>query len=173
MAVLGLSVLAPAVAQGDLLYRYYAVNYYAYAGAGGFGLGPAPPPPGPGPGGGGCGGVGCLGSNIGRRGFVVAEGRRVVVSGPVRCGRGQDVNLRITVSQRRRTALAQVGLRGPCPVGLRRYQFTLPARLGTFTPGRAFACLLGATERGGRYLDVNQWCHPITLVAGPAPGQRR
>jgi hypothetical protein len=80
-----------------------------------------------------------------------------------------DVNLRITLSQRHRAALAQVGLRGPCPLGLRRYQFALRARVGTFAPGSAFACLLGATERHGRYLDVNQWCHEITLVPGPPP----
>jgi len=116
-AVLGLaSVLADSMAKADFTLQYYAINYYSYAGAAVFGLGRGPaPPPGPGPG--GCGGVGCLGSNIGTRGFVVRQGHGVVVSGPVRCRPGEAVNLRVTVNQRRGPPSPRWGSAGAAPPG--------------------------------------------------------
>jgi len=130
-----------------------------------FGYGFIRPPVPPGPGGGTCGFNCAFFSNILPSATLQRGGETVVVTGPIRCAKGDTANLRITLSQRSTTSLAQVGLRGPCTGTLRAYRFPLKARVGTFKAGPAFACLLGATERRGHYLDVNQWCRRVNVIA--------
>jgi hypothetical protein len=150
-AALAAVALAPVAAQADFIYPFFGVGRFG------------PPPP---PGGSGCG-FNCLFfSNIDARATLQNQGKGVVVTGPIRCAKGDRATLRITLTQRSTTSLAQVGLHGRCTGTLRAYRFPLKARVGTFKAGAAFACLLGATERGGHYVDVNQWCRRVKLTTG-------
>ena len=94
-----------------------------------------------------------------------AGGRQVVLSGPIQCKQGLTVTLRLTVTQRKTAAIAQLGLRGPCPTKLRGFRATVTSRTQPLVAGSAFACVLGVVQRGETYVDANQWCRPVTLRA--------
>jgi hypothetical protein len=133
------------------------------------GLRPVGPPPPPlGGFGSGCflGGSCFFFSNISPTATLRAGGRQAVLSGPIRCKPGLTVSLRLTLTQRSTAAIAQLGLRGPCPTRLRGFRAAVTSRTQPLVAGGAFACVLGVVQRGETYVDANQWCRRVTLVAG-------
>jgi hypothetical protein len=156
MGALGAGLVAAAV---------LAAPASADLGFGFIGLVPVPPPAGRGAPPCFTGGLCFFFSNISPTATLRAGGRQAVLSGPIRCKPGLTVSLRLTLTQRSTAAIAQLGLRGPCPTRLRGFRAAVTSRTQPLVAGGAFACVLGVVQRGETYVDANQWCRPVRLVA--------
>ena len=104
-------------------------------------------------------------NTIDRTASLDAARGNVEVTGPIRCSQAERATIRVTVSQRTTGAVAEGSWRGRCRRATRAW--TARAELqgaATFRTGRARACALGVTRRGGTATDAKQWCETIRLV---------
>jgi hypothetical protein len=109
-------------------------------------------------------------ANIDRNATVSANGRRLVVTGPVSCQKAQVFSIRVTVTQRRTAAVAEGRARRICTGVKQHWRATaLDASGAPFKPGTAKACALGVTGREGRATDAHQWCAQVTLFPPIVP----
>lgn len=95
-----------------------------------------------------------------------ADGRHVLVGGPLTCPEGATFRLRVSVTQRASGAYAEAIKTFAC-TGTAQHWSASARRTGgeRFSAGAVEVCALGRTFAGGRVTDAHQWCakKPITL----------
>ena len=113
---------------------------------------------------------------IDRKVILRADGRTLVVSGPVACTRGERVTVDARVTQRLTGALAEGRWHATCTGEKQtwRVRRAVTKHRERFGPGEAEACGLLLTRRRGRVTDAHQWCREsgVTIVEEDAGGGR-
>jgi hypothetical protein len=96
-------------------------------------------------------------------------GRQLLVRGPITCLAGDEVRIRVTVTQRTTGAVAEGRWRRLCTGGSRHWTTKAAVAEGpaAFAAGPAQACAVALARRGGKPTDALQWCHKgdVLLVA--------
>jgi hypothetical protein len=92
------------------------------------------------------------------------NGRRITLTGPIRCTQVEWVALRVTVTQRSTGAIAEgyAILLGSTDV--QHWQLHASVRgSATFEAGAATAVAVAVSTREGEATDAHQWLVPVTL----------
>ena len=98
-------------------------------------------------------------------GIVTHQGRRIVVTGPLQCDRGETAWLRVTVTQRSTGAVAEGHTQIACTGDIQPWQVQAPAQSNeSFQEGAATAVAIARTTDRGAATDAHQWLVAITLV---------
>ncbi|HEY6131664.1 MAG TPA: hypothetical protein VIV27_06570 [Halioglobus sp.] len=103
--------------------------------------------------------------------IVSDHGRRIIVTGPIRCDKKQRVALRVTVTQRSTGAVAEGRALFTCVVDGQQWRLRA-AKQGkkTFKEGPAIAVAVASTYGAGDADDAQQWLVDITLAQEVAQG---
>lgn len=97
--------------------------------------------------------------------FVIDNGRRILLTGPVECGDGERADLRVTVTQRETGAVAEGHTFVTCTGTPQRWEIdALTQGDQTFEEGPVVGVLAGRTVSRGETTDAHQWLVNITLV---------
>ena len=104
-------------------------------------------------------------SNIDPVGIVSDNGRRLVITGPIKCTATQRTDIRVTVTQRFTGAVAEGLGFITCSGTLQQWEVNA-ATIGDelFEEGAATAVALALPTDRGAATDANQWLVNITLV---------
>ena len=93
-----------------------------------------------------------------------ADGARVRATGPIGCSRGEQVAIRVTVSQRGTASSARGRWKARCTGELQHWQVRASARRGTrFEAGGGKVCAVAKTRSAARVTDTREWCEPVLL----------
>jgi|SRR6185295_6975283 len=97
---------------------------------------------------------------------VTARGRQIILTGPVFCDNGDQVSLRVTVTQRSTGAVAE-GQAFFTSNGNEQHWTIVAIAQGreAFAEGPAVGVALGRTSTRGQATDAHQWLVDLTLVA--------
>jgi hypothetical protein len=97
---------------------------------------------------------------------VSANGRRIVLTGPIECAAGERAHLRVTVTQRETGAVAEGQARITCTGVSQQWTVRAPTRgAASFDEGPATAVALARTTDRGDITDAHQWLVAVALVA--------
>lgn len=96
--------------------------------------------------------------------LATGNGRRILVTGPIACTRGERAALRVTVTQRATGAVAQGHTRLTCTGDVQQWEVRVASH-GTalFWEGPATAVALARTRAHGEPTDAHQWLVDLTL----------
>jgi hypothetical protein len=93
------------------------------------------------------------------------NGRRLSVTGPIACTRGDKLQLRVIVTQRSTGALAEGYFQGTCKGNLQRWSVeAITHGEAAFESGLAVASAVAVTRDRGRATDAHQWFADVTLA---------
>lgn len=99
--------------------------------------------------------------------IVAADGRHLVLTGPITCTANERAYLRVTVAQRETGAVAEGRTLITCSGGTQQWEVHAATQgEKAFQAGPATAVALGRTTTRGDVTDANQWLVEITLVEG-------
>jgi hypothetical protein len=97
---------------------------------------------------------------------LIASGRAVKLSGPIKCPAGDIVRVRATVSQRSTGAVAQAFWNKPCTGKGQHWHKTASVNDGVMlSAGCAHAAGLAIIRHAGKPVDAFQWLRTVTLKA--------
>lgn len=105
------------------------------------------------------------GNTIGATGALGPHGRTATVTAIIECTAGQQVSVRVTLTQGPAIGHGVGG--GDCTGQPAEYPVRVAARRATsFAPGGAQACAEAINRDRGRIVDTKQWCRaePVHLV---------
>jgi pimeloyl-ACP methyl ester carboxylesterase len=94
------------------------------------------------------------------------RGKLVVVTGPIRCTRGERVSISVVVRQPATAARARNRWKGRCTGELQHWQVRARTRRGTrFETGSARVCAVATTRTRSRVTDTRRWCERVNVSA--------
>jgi hypothetical protein len=108
-----------------------------------------------------------IGNTIDPVARVTDNGRRIIVTGPLRCDQSQRTPVRVTVTQRSTGAVAEGQTFVDCSTTVQQWEvhaFTQGRETFSEGPATATALARTATDRG-EHDDAHQWLVTITLVS--------
>ena len=98
-------------------------------------------------------------------GAISDNGRLVVLTGPIQCTQSEWIDLRVTVTQRARGAVAEGHLRVLGSTAVQQWVIAAPTQGGaSFEAGPATAVALMATSLNGQVTDAHQWLVEVILT---------
>jgi len=104
-------------------------------------------------------------NTIDAQAVIAANGRRLIVSGPIQCTAGERVSIRVTVTQRSTGAIAEGSVVGVCTGNIDRWEVQATTRgKEAFQEGAATAVAIATTTTGGQTTDAHQWLVNMTLA---------
>ncbi len=96
-----------------------------------------------------------------------ADGRLVVVTGPVQCPEAEEGQATIVLTQADTGAIAEGRWAGAC--GTQEHQWRAELSLtdvNPLQPGPAFVCGAALFRSQGAVVEVGQWCNEVTVQVG-------
>ena len=103
-------------------------------------------------------------NTINPTGNVSGDGHHLTLTGPITCTAGETAQLRVTVTQRTTSAIAEGISRVICTGSPQTWQVELPkAGSESFAAGAAIAVALARTTDRGKLTDAHQWLVNVTL----------
>jgi hypothetical protein len=104
-----------------------------------------------------------------------ADGRLVVVTGPVQCPEAEEGQASIVLTQADAGAIAEGRWAGACGTQERHWRAELSlSDVNPLQPGPAFVCGAVLFRAQGAVVEVGQWCNEVMVqvgdVAAGAPG---
>jgi hypothetical protein len=97
--------------------------------------------------------------------IITDNGRLVIATGPMGCTRGEQVFLRVTVTQRATGALAEGRSRIVCTGNSQQWEVHAATQgKEIFGEGPAVAVAIARTAERGEISDAHQWLVNVTLV---------
>jgi hypothetical protein len=96
-----------------------------------------------------------------------ADGRLVVVTGPVQCPEADEGQSSIVLTQAATGAITEGRWAGACGTQERHWRAELVlSDVNALQPGPAFVCGASLFRSQGAVVEVGQWCNEVTLEVG-------
>jgi hypothetical protein len=96
-----------------------------------------------------------------------ADGRLVVVTGPVQCPEADEGQSSIILTQEDTGAIAEGRWAGACGTQEKQWRAELSLTdVNPLQPGPAFVCGATLFRSQGAIVEVGQWCNEVTLQVG-------